>query len=245
LAAKHKTLVKYLSALLCESSFDDSVSKQRWCNVVGWFAPIDQKTACRDFFHRIQDLFSQNFFHGFLSEHKAEHQLKQLWESTSNKQSYYVVRFSESDVGGFILTFIDYIGHIQHEKITNRNGMWYVEGICEEFDSWKKVKTAFKQVYAFVPAPLPPSLSLAHRYLVGGILASTSLRAPTRACLSGNASRTAAQPGHLLLDILLYLHPRCRPSPPPPSPHHPHHHHHFVSCIPLICETCAHCTIMK
>lgn len=146
-AAKNKQYVKYLNALLCESSFDDTVSKQRWCNVVGWFGPIDQKNGCREFFHRMADLFAQSYFHGFLSESKAEHQLKQLWESTSNKQSYYVVRFSESDVGGFILTFIDYIGHIQHEKITNRNGMWYVEGICEEFDSWKKVKNAFKQVW--------------------------------------------------------------------------------------------------
>lgn len=87
------------------------------------------------------------YFHGFLSEQKAEHRLKELWESTSNKQSYYVVRFSESDVGALILTFIDYIGHIQHEKIINRNGMWYVEGLCEEFDAWKKVKSAFKQVW--------------------------------------------------------------------------------------------------
>eukprot|EP01128_Nolandella_sp_AFSM9_P006224 TRINITY_DN3151_c0_g1_i1.p1 TRINITY_DN3151_c0_g1~~TRINITY_DN3151_c0_g1_i1.p1 ORF type:complete len:824 (-),score=169.85 TRINITY_DN3151_c0_g1_i1:258-2705(-) len=144
--AKQKLYLKLLNALLCDA-FDDAVTKQRWCNVVGWFAPIDQKTNCRDFFHRIQDLFTQTYFHGFLSEQKAEHRLKQLWESTSNKQSYYVVRFSESDVGGFILTFIDYIGHVQHEKITNRGGMWYVEGICEEFDSWKKVKNAFKQVW--------------------------------------------------------------------------------------------------
>jgi len=95
----------------------------------------------------MKDLLSRRYFHGFLSESKAENQLKQLWESTSNKQSYYVVRFSESEVGGFILTFIDYIGHVQHEKITNKNGNWYVEGICEEFDSWSKVKDAFKQVW--------------------------------------------------------------------------------------------------
>jgi len=138
---------KYLSVLLCETTFDDTVTKNRFCNVVGWFAPIDKSDNCMKFFGRMKDLFSRRYFHGFLSENKAENQLKQLWESNSNKQSYYVVRFSESEVGGFVLTFIDFIGHIQHEKITNKNGNWYVEGICEEFDSWSKVKQAIKQVW--------------------------------------------------------------------------------------------------
>uniref|UniRef100_A0A6B2L2L3 Protein kinase domain-containing protein n=1 Tax=Arcella intermedia TaxID=1963864 RepID=A0A6B2L2L3_9EUKA len=138
---------KFLSVLLCENEFDDTVSKQRFCNIVGWFSPVDKSQDCAKFFGRMKDLLTRRYFHGFLSETKAENQLKQLWDSTSNKQSYYVIRFSESDVGAFILTFIDFNGHIQHEKILNRGGMWYVEGLAEEYDSWSKVKQAFKQVW--------------------------------------------------------------------------------------------------
>lgn len=138
---------KLLSTLLCENEYQDNISKYRFCNLVGWFAPIDKNTDCTKFFTRMKDLLCRRYFHGFLSEAKAEHQLKQLWDSSSNKQSYYTIRFSESDVGGFIITYIDQHGLIYHEKIFNRNGNLFVESICEEYESWSKLKQAIKRVW--------------------------------------------------------------------------------------------------
>jgi len=96
----------------------------------------------------MKDLICRRYFHGFLSEAKAEHQLKQLWDGSSYKQSYYTIRFSESEVGSFILTFIDSLGNIQHEKIINRNGHLYVETIYEEYENWSKLKQAIKRVWS-------------------------------------------------------------------------------------------------
>lgn len=47
-----------LSLLLCETQFEDIVTKQRFCNFVSWFGPIDKETNCRGFFTRIKDLLS-------------------------------------------------------------------------------------------------------------------------------------------------------------------------------------------
>jgi len=143
-----KVYRKLLSVLLCDNEYDDTVSKYRFCNVVGWFAPIDKNTDCVKFFGRMKDLLCRRYFHGFLSETKAEHQLKQLWDGSSYKQSYYTIRFSESEVGSFILTFIDSLGNIQHEKILNRNGHLHVETIYEEYENWSKLKQAIKRVWS-------------------------------------------------------------------------------------------------
>ena len=36
---------------------------------------------------------------------------------------FYVVRFSEVEVGGFYLTFTEEDGKVAHERITNRGGI--------------------------------------------------------------------------------------------------------------------------
>jgi len=132
-----------LTAILCENSFDDIVSKKRFCAVVGWFGPIDKTTLCRDFAARIKDLLSQKFFHAFMTEKKAINTLTKLWQT--KRQQNYLVRFSESEVG-FMLSFMDE-GVVRHESILNKNGNWFVETFGEEFDSWKKVLASCKAVF--------------------------------------------------------------------------------------------------
>lgn len=60
------------------------------------------------------------FFHGFLSAKKATSQLQTSYDT--KKQQYYVVRFSEVEVGGFYLTFTEEDGKVTHERISNRKG---------------------------------------------------------------------------------------------------------------------------
>lgn len=58
---RHHFNCKLLAKILCETSFDDVVSKKRFCNLVGWFGPIDRDNGCQDFFGRIKDLLSQKY----------------------------------------------------------------------------------------------------------------------------------------------------------------------------------------
>jgi len=140
---KHQLLNHYLTAILCENSFDDIVSKKRFCGVVGWFGPIDKSTGCRDFGSRIKDLLSQKFFHGFMTEKKAVNTLTKLWQT--KRQQTYLVRFAESEIG-FVLSYLDE-GVVRHESITNKNGNCFVETFAEEFDSWKKAMASCKAVF--------------------------------------------------------------------------------------------------
>lgn len=94
----------------------------------------------------MKDTFSKRYFHAFISEAKVNNELRKLFESTSNKRTYYVFRFSKSDIGAFILSFIDVNGDIHHKKILNIRGHYEVEDFeGEEFPNWKKVKQACKK----------------------------------------------------------------------------------------------------
>eukprot|EP01127_Copromyxa_protea_P015736 TRINITY_DN4579_c0_g1_i2.p1 TRINITY_DN4579_c0_g1~~TRINITY_DN4579_c0_g1_i2.p1 ORF type:complete len:434 (-),score=80.16 TRINITY_DN4579_c0_g1_i2:38-1156(-) len=142
---KNQLFSSLLSMILCETRFDDVVTKKRFCNLVGWFGPIDKENNCQGFFGRLKDLLSQKFFHGYLSSKKASNQLQALYEQ--KKQQVFVVRFSEVEVGGFYLTFTEDDGKITHERICNRKGKWFVENLMEEFDSWKKVISNCRAVW--------------------------------------------------------------------------------------------------
>jgi hypothetical protein len=92
-----------------------------------------------------------------LSAKKASHLLQAAFEV--KRQQYYLVRFSEGEVGGFYLTFIEEEGKIANEKITNGKGLfrvkflshatgkWYVESLMQEFDTWKKLISACKTAW--------------------------------------------------------------------------------------------------
>eukprot|EP01126_Amoeba_proteus_P009255 TRINITY_DN13508_c0_g1_i12.p1 TRINITY_DN13508_c0_g1~~TRINITY_DN13508_c0_g1_i12.p1 ORF type:complete len:538 (-),score=117.89 TRINITY_DN13508_c0_g1_i12:198-1811(-) len=156
---KQHSYSKLLSVILCDP-FDDVVSKTRFCNLVGWFGPIDVENQCKDFFGRIKDLLTKKFFHGFLSSKNAMTRLKTCYDT--KKLQFYVVRFSEADVGGFHLTFIEDDGKVTHERITNRNGKWFVENLMEEYDSWKRVIANCKSVWhlkkSLPDSPYPAAL---------------------------------------------------------------------------------------
>lgn len=134
---KNAQQLKYLTALMCESSNEDLVSKERFSNVVGWFGPIDRGTSCVKFFARIKDLLSRKYFHGFVSESKIASELYKLQESKGVR--CFAIRFSLNEVGGFYFSYLsEQIGKVVHEKISNRNGDIYVENYMETYDSWKR-----------------------------------------------------------------------------------------------------------
>lgn len=82
-----------------------------------------------------------------MSPSKAENQVKTAWESGSRKHSYYVVRFSNENVGVFTLTYITTNGSIHHENIINREGSLILESTKDSADNWKKLKIIMKQTW--------------------------------------------------------------------------------------------------
>jgi len=135
-----------LASLLCESNFDDSVSFQRFCYAVGWFGPLDKATNCQAFFSRMKDLHQQNFFHGFISDQKAEQLLSAVVESTSTPHPHYLLKYSLNSMGEFKLAYIDRNRKINYVKIRNIRGQWQIGQSPKAYDTWKKVKIVCKQV---------------------------------------------------------------------------------------------------
>uniref|UniRef100_A0A6B2L396 Protein kinase domain-containing protein n=2 Tax=Arcella intermedia TaxID=1963864 RepID=A0A6B2L396_9EUKA len=135
-----------LSQLLCESAFDDTVSFARFCYAVGWFGPLDRNTNCAGFFARIRDLQSQNFFHGFMSDAKAEQILSNVFDSTSTPHPHYLLKYSLHSIGEFKLAYIDKNRKVNYVKIHNANGQWRIGQSPKICDNWKRVKSVCKQV---------------------------------------------------------------------------------------------------
>jgi serine/threonine protein kinase len=135
-----------LSSLLCESAFDDTVSFSRFCYAVGWFGPLDKESNCFGFFSRIRDLQSQNYFHGFMSDAKAEQLLSNVFDTTSTRHSHYLLKYSLNSIGEFKLAYIDKNRKVNYVKIHNANGQWRIGQSPKICDNWKRVKLVCKQV---------------------------------------------------------------------------------------------------
>jgi len=136
----------FLAGLLCESAFDDTVSFSRFCYAVGWFGPLDKASNCTGFFARIKDLQAQNFFHGFMSDAKAELLLSNVFDTNSIPHSHYLLKYSLNSIGEFKLAYIDINRKVNYVKIHNSNGQWRIGQSPKICDNWKKVKAVCKQV---------------------------------------------------------------------------------------------------
>jgi len=109
-----RTHVKAFTTVLCDS-FDDTITFERFARVVNWFGPLQ---PVDEFFGRIKELLSKSYFHGFVNAAKAEALVKSTWNQISGaKVSCYLYRFSATELGGFVLTYIDKNGNIYHKKI--------------------------------------------------------------------------------------------------------------------------------
>jgi len=135
-----------LASLLCESPFDDTVSFARFCYAVGWFGPLDKVTNCVGFFTRIRDLYAQNFFHGFMSDAKAEQVLSNVFDTISTPHPHYLLKYSLNSVGEFKLAYIDKHRKVNYVKIHNSGGQWRIGQSPKICDNWKQVKSVCKQV---------------------------------------------------------------------------------------------------
>eukprot|EP01127_Copromyxa_protea_P017032 TRINITY_DN5156_c0_g1_i3.p1 TRINITY_DN5156_c0_g1~~TRINITY_DN5156_c0_g1_i3.p1 ORF type:complete len:492 (-),score=68.33 TRINITY_DN5156_c0_g1_i3:24-1499(-) len=150
-----------LENLLRESSFNDTVTFDRFCYVVGWFGPMEP--GCSAFFSRIKDLLNQKNFRGYLSELRVKEDLADL-NTTSKRKRNYIIRYSLEAMGEFILSFTDkerkegdnsgkekerdneWKGErtkekegdtlkIEHWKVRNQDGMLVMNG--SSYRSWK------------------------------------------------------------------------------------------------------------
>jgi len=107
-----KIHIKCLQAALCDQ-FDDSVDFETFCKVVAWFGPVD---PVDEFLHIIKEIITSSCFYGFLSLSKSINLVKSTWDSLKTKQVVYLYRFSNTDMGGFVLTYIDKYGEVHHKK---------------------------------------------------------------------------------------------------------------------------------
>jgi hypothetical protein len=97
---------------------------------------------------RFPAIFSPSrYFHGFLSDTQSDAKLTHLWESTSEKKSFFLVKYSMDSIGEFKLCFVDASsGRIESIIIRNHEGTYKViNGL--EFDNWKKLKNAMNKLY--------------------------------------------------------------------------------------------------
>jgi len=107
-----------------------------------------------NFFARMKDLVSKSYFHGFLSDTQSDAKLTGLWESTSEKKAYYLIKYSMESIGEFKLCFVDTsTGRIESIIIRNFKGAYKV-ATGQKFESWKKLKNAMSKLYNIgKPAP--------------------------------------------------------------------------------------------
>jgi hypothetical protein len=121
--------------------YDDTVSFNRFCEVVNWFGPLQ---PFDEFFKKIKDVLSKPYFHGFVSIQKATHLVKNHF--ATSKSPCYIYRFSSTDLGAFVLTFIDKKGDISHKKIQYYMGLGYrLEEAQVDYPTFSKLHQACKQ----------------------------------------------------------------------------------------------------
>eukprot|EP01126_Amoeba_proteus_P002157 TRINITY_DN10674_c0_g1_i2.p1 TRINITY_DN10674_c0_g1~~TRINITY_DN10674_c0_g1_i2.p1 ORF type:complete len:125 (-),score=25.05 TRINITY_DN10674_c0_g1_i2:8-343(-) len=102
--------------------------------------------GCEAFFSRTKDLTSKRFFHGFISNTKSDSLLTQYWQTTSEKKSYFLIKYSMESIGEFRLCYVDSTGAIEFIVIRNSEGSFKIEN-GQSFDSWKKLIYAMSKLY--------------------------------------------------------------------------------------------------
>jgi len=139
-----KIHIKCFQAVLCDA-FDDTVAFERFCNVLAWFGPIQ---PVDEFLGRIKELLSRPYFHGFLSLAKGTNLVKAFYDSLKTKTTVYLYRFSNTDMGGFVLTHVDKDGDIHHKKIQRTlEGGFHCDDPKLAFADIKHLHDAFTQIY--------------------------------------------------------------------------------------------------
>eukprot|EP01121_Diplochlamys_sp_Union-15-3_P018905 TRINITY_DN6992_c0_g1_i2.p1 TRINITY_DN6992_c0_g1~~TRINITY_DN6992_c0_g1_i2.p1 ORF type:complete len:402 (+),score=51.81 TRINITY_DN6992_c0_g1_i2:162-1208(+) len=151
---RSKTKIQHsrcLSAVLCDP-YEDTVTMDRFCEVVRWFGPLKPFDI---FLDRIANTVTKSYFHGFISEAKAERALQNYWDSFSSKRKIFVYIFGQD--GTFKLVFIDKDGFVSNKTISNVNGKFVIkEKNMKPFYSFGSLHKACKQHFKLKKA-LPNS----------------------------------------------------------------------------------------
>jgi hypothetical protein len=115
---------------------------------------VNYEIDCFDFLDavtelKIKEVLSKPYFHGFLNAGKAESMVKNMWSQISgSKVTCYLYRFSATEMGGFVLTYIDKSGAIYHKKIQRTLRGYRIDELRVEVPTFAKLhrtcKTAFK-----------------------------------------------------------------------------------------------------
>lgn len=137
-----KIHVRCFCSILCDP-YDDTVTFERFCEVICWFGPL---SPVETFFKSIKNLLKEPCFHGFLSLQKASHLVKNCYATT--KRPCYLYRFSSTDMGSLVLTFIDKKGDIGHKKIQHIIGIGYkLEETNMDYATFDKLHKACRERY--------------------------------------------------------------------------------------------------
>jgi len=103
----------------------------------------------------VKELLTEPYFHGFLSLNKGSNLVKQTWDELKTKQVVYLYRFSNTDMGGFVLTFMDKKGETHHKKFQRLpDGNYHCDDPKMDIPSFAKVHASFRKAYSlkvFVP----------------------------------------------------------------------------------------------
>lgn len=91
-----------LQKMLCDS-YDQNVTFERVCNMVHTFGAMH---SIQTFLNNLITLFEQPWFFGYVGAYNAQAMLTEQWKLTSTV-GYYMIRFSDSNPGGFTLMTID------------------------------------------------------------------------------------------------------------------------------------------
>eukprot|EP01126_Amoeba_proteus_P039802 TRINITY_DN4216_c0_g1_i4.p2 TRINITY_DN4216_c0_g1~~TRINITY_DN4216_c0_g1_i4.p2 ORF type:complete len:206 (+),score=46.20 TRINITY_DN4216_c0_g1_i4:1650-2267(+) len=147
--------IKCLKAILCDP-FDDNVELQRCCQVINWFGPIK---PYNQFFQNLRSLVILPGFFGFLSSAKGTELVEEYHAEVKGKFCVYLYRFSNTDFGSFVLTFMDKEGEIQHKKIERTGqGLVCADNSNErmQFSDFTKLHKTFKKNFK-IKKPVPGS----------------------------------------------------------------------------------------
>uniref|UniRef100_A0A6B2L2T9 Protein kinase domain-containing protein n=1 Tax=Arcella intermedia TaxID=1963864 RepID=A0A6B2L2T9_9EUKA len=139
-----KIHIKCLQTILCDP-FDDTVTFESFCKVISWFGPLEPMD---EFLQCIREVITAPSFFGSLSLSKSTSLVKSTWEALKTKKKVFLYRFSNTDMGGFVLTFMDKKGELYHKKIQRTlRGTFHCEDPYLDCPSFSKLHNEFRMIF--------------------------------------------------------------------------------------------------
>ena len=118
-----------LQFMLCENFFQRPfVTFERFCNMMHYFGPM---SLIESFLENLLRLFKQPWFFGFIRTEEANTFLAHKLQEDRTAQGYYLMRFSCTHKGSFVLHMITHDGKLMHRSIAHQYGSNYTASLDE------------------------------------------------------------------------------------------------------------------